>query len=198
VPVAVALRHAAPAGPGAPAALAASGRVFGIMPCFDQPRYELVLERAALDTPSLACGLQLAKCKEEYALVTVSTIRGLAYMQFKDLAMSSLTAQSGTQACPYSASGGGVYDCSYAGTGTGSAFLINNEVITVNVSEIKVKVKCESVTTWTETLFSGSAHSPPRSRTISSTILRRRSRRPSTAWSPMTCRFRPPAAAETR
>jgi hypothetical protein len=104
-----------------------------------------------------ACGLQLAKCKEEYALVTVSTIRGLAYMQFKDLAMSSLIAQSGTQACPYSASGGGAYDCSYAGTGTGSAFLINNEVITANVSAIKVKVKCESVTTWTETLFSGSA-----------------------------------------
>jgi AraC-like DNA-binding protein len=61
VPVAVALRHGAPAGPDAPAALAASGRVFGIMPCFDQPRYELVLERAALDTPSLAPDRELAE-----------------------------------------------------------------------------------------------------------------------------------------
>ena len=107
------------------------------------------------------CGVQLfAKCKEQYAEVTVPTIRGLAYMQFKDLEMSSLDAHSGSQACPYGKSAsGGTYACSYAGTGTGSAFLMNDEKLTADISKIKVKVKCEIpyVKTWTETVYSGSA-----------------------------------------
>lgn len=106
------------------------------------------------------CGLQAAKCKEEYAQVTVSNIQGLSYMQFEDLVMSSLTAGSGTRACPYSGSaGGGTYDCSYSGTGTGGAFFLNNAKLTADISEIKVKIKCEIpyIKTWTETIFSGSA-----------------------------------------
>lgn len=103
------------------------------------------------------CGLQLAKCKEEYAVVSVSSITGLAYMQFQDLAMTSLAAQPGTAACPYAAVSGGSYACSYAGEGTGGAFLLNSASIGANLSKIDVKVKCESVTTWTETVFAGSA-----------------------------------------
>jgi len=106
------------------------------------------------------CGVQAAKCKEEYAQVSVSSINGLAYMQFKDLAMSSLTANSGTQVCPYSSSAsGGAYACSYAGTGSGAAFLVDGQKLTADISEIKVKVKCEIpyIKTWTETVYSGSA-----------------------------------------
>lgn len=67
VPAAVAFRHAAPAGPGAPTgpgAPAAYERVFGIAPCFDQPRYELVFARAALDTPTLAPNSALTQFAE--------------------------------------------------------------------------------------------------------------------------------------
>jgi len=64
VPAKVAFRHAAPAASGAPGGLAPYERVFGIAPCFDQPGYELVLDRAALDTPTLAPSSALTQLAE--------------------------------------------------------------------------------------------------------------------------------------
>lgn len=99
-------------------------------------------------------------CKEEYALVTVSTLRGLAYMQFKDLALTSLKAVSGNSPCPFSTSTkGGTYGCSYQGNGAGSAFLIDDQSLSATISKIEVKAECDIpyVKSWTETLWSGSA-----------------------------------------
>jgi len=120
-------------------------------------KVNLSCKDGGVESGDTICGLQAAKCKEEYAVVTVSSLDGLAYLQFEDLVMSTVTAEAGTQTCPYAPAGGGAYACSYSGPGTGKAYLLNHEVITANMSEIEVKVKCESFKTWTETVFKGSA-----------------------------------------
>lgn len=103
-----------------------------------------------------ACG---GLCKEEYAEVAVSKIQGLAYMQFKDLTMTSLKADPGPHSCVYGLAKGGTYACSYTGTGTGSAFLLNGQQLTADISELKLKAKCDFFgASWTVTLFDGSAH----------------------------------------
>lgn len=63
VPAAVAFRHAAPAAQAPPAAYE---RVFGVAPCFDQARNELVFERAVLDTPNLAPDSALTQLAERH------------------------------------------------------------------------------------------------------------------------------------
>ena len=106
------------------------------------------------------CGVQAAKCLHEDVYLTVSTITGLASVQFQSLTMSSLQAQSGNPVCLYSsAAAGGAHGCSYAGSGTGSVFLLDGTPIKANISKIQVKVKCDipGIKTWTETLFNGSA-----------------------------------------
>jgi hypothetical protein len=104
------------------------------------------------------CGAQASSCKKMYATVDVDTIGGLAYLQFDDLEVDTLNAASGTS-CPYSSSGtSGPYTCSYSGTGSGEAYLLDDTEITAKISSIKVKVKCSFFgSDFTETLYSGSA-----------------------------------------
>lgn len=106
------------------------------------------------------CGVQASSCKKMYAEVDVSSLTGLAYLQFEDLAVKTLQAASGTQSCPYnSKASGGSYACSYWGSGNGQAYLLNGQSLKAKVSKIKVKVKCNNFIAgdFTETVYSGSA-----------------------------------------
>ncbi|MCY1082745.1 hypothetical protein [Archangium lansingense] len=107
------------------------------------------------------CAAQAASCEDMWADVDVSSINGLAYMQFEDLAVTKLQAASGTQVCPFnSKASGGSYSCSYSGMGAGNAYLIDNSQISATLSKIKVKVKCNLggfAYKWTETVYSGKA-----------------------------------------
>jgi hypothetical protein len=106
------------------------------------------------------CGVQASSCKKMWAEVDVSSINGLAYLQFENVHVNTLKAADGTQACPYSSSAsGGSYACSYSGSGTADAYLTGNSQISASIPKVKVKVKCNNFIAgdFTETLYSGSA-----------------------------------------
>lgn len=106
------------------------------------------------------CGLQASSCKKFYVKVDVNEIDGLAAMQFKNMAVTSINGASGTS-CPYgSIDESGEFVCSYSGDGSASAYLLDGKKITANIKTIKAQVKCKTLwgDTFTETLWSGSAN----------------------------------------
>lgn len=106
------------------------------------------------------CGLQASSCKKMYAEVDVSSLSGLAYLQFQDLAVQSIQGvANGGQSCPYNPNASGGYSCSYWGSGNGKAYLVDGQSLKAKISKIKVKVKCNNFIAgdFTETLYSGSA-----------------------------------------
>jgi hypothetical protein len=90
------------------------------------------------------CGAMAASCKKYYVTINVENIKGISYLQFEDLAVTSLGASSGTKTCPYSTSASaGSYSCSYSGDGSGSAYLQQGQKLTAKLTDITLKAKCE-------------------------------------------------------
>ena len=106
------------------------------------------------------CGLQASSCEKMWAEIEIKSIKGLAYMQFKDLAMTAVSSKPGTQACPYNTKTKvGPYSYSFWGEGGGGAYLVSGGTISAEIKKVKVKVQCNALgglKKFTETMYSGS------------------------------------------
>jgi hypothetical protein len=76
--------------------------------------------------------------------LNVDSIDGLQYLDFSDLSVSTISAATGTQTCPYRSDANDSLDlsCSYSGTGRGDASITSGDELEMVVSKFQVRVKC--------------------------------------------------------